>query len=228
MVEYMRVVLIILMAVITPFLMSFSDSSRVSSYADIDKNYSEVTDDPLIVKALDSMDGTTGEYSKKAILGFNLTAKPVKIYFKNLGEINPGYASFDALGWRNSNQLYIYINNKHRNSPPEALGSLLSHEAVHQDQYNSLDEETIAWTLEAKVWLEMKERNPDIAKFKSELVIRENTLGGMLKDASYNNRLIRAQVEGNSGYFGLPQHTDTLKDKIKFLPVSLLDSGMFN
>ena len=35
---------------------------------------------------------------------------------------------------------YPYINPKHRNAPPGALAALLAHEALHQDEYNSLSE----------------------------------------------------------------------------------------
>ena len=36
---------------------------------------------------------------------------------------------------------YIYINPKHEAAPPAALAALLAHEALHQDEYNSLSEE---------------------------------------------------------------------------------------
>lgn len=96
--------------------------------------------------------GTNGEFSRKAILGNNLTGEPIKVEFKDLGEIGKEYSGFDALGWKKGNKLYIFINQKHKTAPPGALAALLSHEALHQDEYNSLAEETYAWTMEASVW----------------------------------------------------------------------------
>ncbi len=93
-----------------------------------------------------------GMFSRNAILGNNLSGKPVKIEFRDLGQINQEYATFDALGWKKGKNLYIYINNKHKNAPAGALAALLAHEALHQDEYNSLAEETYAWTMEAVVW----------------------------------------------------------------------------
>ena len=99
------------------------------------------------------------QYSYNALMGNNLTQKPFKIEFKYLEDINPEYESFDALGWKKKGTLYIYINNKHRNAPPEAIAALLAHEAIHQDEFASLNEETYAWTLEAATWMKLTEKN---------------------------------------------------------------------
>ena len=127
----------IVLILIMQLLVAFANAENIKDavYIHNDKEvYSSVTTDPKIMQALDLMDGTSGEASKKAILGNNLSGKPVKILFKNLALISSSYKDFDALGWKDSNQLYIYINNKHKNAPAEALASLLSHEAVHQDE----------------------------------------------------------------------------------------------
>lgn len=50
---------------------------------------------------------------------------------------------------------------KHSTPPAIALAALLSHEAIHQDEYNSLSEETYAWTMEAAVWSELLELYPN-------------------------------------------------------------------
>lgn len=106
--------------------------------------YKDVGKDEVIYVALDMLKGTNGEFSRNAILGNNLSGRPVKIEFKDLGTINQSYANFDALGWKKNKQLYIYINPRHKDAPPGALSALLSHEALHQDEYNSLAEETYA------------------------------------------------------------------------------------
>ncbi|MFA6990406.1 MAG: hypothetical protein WC197_10085, partial [Candidatus Gastranaerophilaceae bacterium] len=97
-------------------------------------------------------------------------------------------------------------NQKHSNAPPEALAALLSHEALHQDEYNSLNEETYAWTMEATVWHEILQKYPELKNNSnfSELVNRENTLNKLLEVSNFSNKLIRNAVSTNPGYQGLP------------------------
>ena len=175
-----------------------------------ESSYSQVTKDPKIIAALNMMVGTTAEWAKNAILGNNVSMKPVKVQFKNLGEISSSYTDYDALGWKDGKQLYIYINNKHSSAPPEALASIISHEAVHQDEKCSLEEETYAWGYEADVWLQMKKRNSkmnNISYGTYPLVDRLNILGRNFKDANYSTQIIRNMVYSNPGYEGLPVHS---------------------
>ena len=170
------------------------------------KEYQKVTTDEEICRALDELKGSVGEYSRDAILGNNLSEKPIKIEFKELSSIKPQYASYDALGMKKGKQLYIYVNMKHHSAPPEALAALLSHEALHQDEYNSVNEETYAWTMEANVWADMCRRNPNLRNDKiSSLANRENILLKMLENANYSNILIRNTVVNHPGYQKLPQ-----------------------
>lgn len=169
-----------------------------------DNPYLQVSDEPKILEALELLTGTSGEYSKEAILGKNVSGKPMKVVFQSPGLLNPAYGSYDALGWKSKDQLYIYINPKHRTAPPEALASLLSHEAMHQDQDNSINEETYAWTLEAAVWTEFTEKNPELKKSVCPLVSREATLSKLLINANYSNKYIRQIVTSNPGYQNLP------------------------
>ena len=134
------------------------------------QEYKKISNDEIIYIALDMMKGTTADYSRKAIMGYNLTQYPIKISFKNLSELNESYARFDAVGWKKKNKLYIYINPKHENAPPAALAALLAHEALHQDEYNSLSEETYAWTMEATVWTELLKQYPEANDMESALV----------------------------------------------------------
>ena len=84
--------------------------------------------------AIDMLKGTEGDFSRKALLGYNLSGSPVKIEFKDLSTINKDYAEFDAIGWKKKNKLLIYINPKHKYAPPGALAALLAHEDLHQDE----------------------------------------------------------------------------------------------
>jgi hypothetical protein len=198
----MRLFFVLILYVI--FLSLFSPAYAEKS------GYPEVTSDPALINALDIMDGKTSEWAKKAILGNNVSGLPVKVMFKNLSEISPQYTDFDALGWKSGKQLYIYLNNKHKNAPPEALASLLSHEAVHQDTECSLEEETYAWGYEADVWIQMKKNNPQLKNIPEDtcpLVKRLNTLEKLFREANYTIVKIRNLVYSNPGYKGLPEHS---------------------
>ena len=170
----------------------------------ISPEYEKVSNEQIFHVALDMMKDTSGEFSRKAILGYNITQYPVKIQFKNLSEINEAYASFDAIGWKKRGKLYIFINPKHEYAPPGALAALLSHEALHQDEYNSLSEETYAWTMEATVWSEILKRYPESNNLESSLVTRENILKQLLEKGHYTNKYIKKTVYANQGYKDLP------------------------
>ena len=138
--------------------------------------YKSVSKEPVVMVALDMLKSTSGDYSRNAILGNNLSQRPMKVEFKNLSEINMDYATFDALGWKKGKNLFIYINAKHKDAPPQAIAALLSHEALHQDETNSIAEEIYAWTMEAVVWSEILRSYPNCADDIHPLVKRENNL----------------------------------------------------
>ena len=173
----------------------------IDSLAD---EYKKVSNEQIFHVALDMLKGTTGDFSRKAILGYNLTQEPVKIEFKDLSELNQAYASYDAVGWKKKGKLYIYINPKHNEASPGALAALLSHEALHQDEYNSLSEETYAWTMEATVWCDILKMYPESNNTDSALVMRENVLKQLLEKGNYTNKYIKKTVYANQGYKNLP------------------------
>ena len=173
----------------------------IDSLAD---EYKKVSNEQIFHVALDMLKGTTGDFSRKAILGYNLSQEPVKIEFKDLSELNQAYASYDAVGWKKKGKLYIYINPKHKEASPGALAALLSHEALHQDEYNSLSEETYAWTMEATVWCDILKMYPESNNTDSALVMRENVLKQLLEKGNYTNKYIKKTVYANQGYKNLP------------------------
>ncbi|MDD3238359.1 MAG: hypothetical protein PHV37_09725 [Candidatus Gastranaerophilales bacterium] len=168
------------------------------------KTYKDVTKEDRIMEALEMMKGCLGDYSHNAIMGTNLTNKKMRIEFKNLNEIKPQYASFDALGWKKAGRLYIYINEKHKDAPAPALAALLSHEALHQDEFDSLAEETYAWTMEAAVWTQLSEKYPAAMEKAHPLVYRENMLKRLFEKGDYTNKYIQKAVYSNPGYKNLP------------------------
>ncbi len=173
----------------------------------ITPGYKDVGKDEVFYVALDMLKDTEGMFSRNAILGNNLSGKPVRIEFRNLSEINAEYATFDALGWKKGKKLYIYINTKHKNAPAGAIAALLAHEALHQDEYNSLAEETYAWTMEAFVWNDILKLYPESNQEQYPLVVRENTLKRLLEKGSYTNKYIKKAVLSNSGYKNLPSYS---------------------
>lgn len=169
--------------------------------------YKDVSKDEVFYVALDMLKDTEGMFSRNAILGSNLSQKPMKIEFRDLSMINPQYANFDALGWKKGKNLFIYINRKHKNAPAGALAALLAHEALHQDEFNSLAEETYAWTMEAFVWDEILKIYPESNQESSALVKRENTLKKLLEKGNYTNKYIKKAVVQNEGYKNLPSYS---------------------
>jgi len=176
----------------------------------ITPNYKDVGKDEVFYVALDMLKDTEGMFSRNAILGNNLSQRPMRIEFRNLGQINQQYATFDALGWKKGKNLYIYISNRHKDAPAGAIAALLSHEALHQDEFNSLAEETYAWTMEATVWDDILKIYPESNQDTSALVKRENTLKKLLekgREAGKPNQYIKKAVLNNSGYKNLPSYS---------------------
>ncbi len=174
---------------------------------ELKKEYKGVTKDVRVINALELMKGTLGEFSRNAIIGKNLTGKPIGIEFTDLSNFGPAYRNFDALGWKKNKRLYIYLNRKHQDAPAPALAALLSHEALHQDEFNSLNEETYAWTLEAAVWTQLTEKMPEYNNNMHPLCVRENTLKKLFIKGNYTNKYIKKTVHANPGYAGLPSRS---------------------
>jgi hypothetical protein len=176
----------------------------------ITPNYKDVGKDEVFYVALDMLKDTEGMFSRNAILGNNLSQRPMKIEFRDLGQINQEYATFDALGWKKGKNLYIYINQKHKDAPAGAIAALLSHEALHQDEFNSLAEETYAWTMEAVVWDDILKIYPEANQPSSSLVKRENTLKKLLekgRQIGKPDQYIKKAVMQNAGYKNLPSYS---------------------
>ena len=191
----------------SPIAFAITEGKNIDVTPEMIKEYQDVTLSFNVIRALEMLKDTTGSYSREAILGKNLTNRPVKIEFLNLATINPIYSNFDALGWKKKKDLYIYINEKHKDAPIEALSAILAHEAIHQDEYNSLNEETYAWTLEAAVWTQLTEENPALEKISHPLVERENVIKQLFVRGDYTSKYIHKFVITNKGYQNLPERS---------------------
>jgi hypothetical protein len=191
------------------------------NYDELKEKYKQVTTETRIIEALELLqESRAGVFSHNAILGNNPTHKPMQVQFKDLSELNPKYESFDALGWRKgikgkrSDKLMIFINSKHIDAPAGALAALLSHEALHQDEFDSLNEETYAWTMEAFVWTQMCDKNPNIEEITHPLVTRENILKKLLEKGEFTNKYIKKSVFSNPSYSSLPVRSPGFEDEI--------------
>ena len=182
-------------------------------YNNLRKEYKGVTSDECIMDALEILKNTMGEYSYKAIMGDNVTGKKIKIELKDLSTISQNYKDFDALGWKKSGRLFIYINEKHNDAPPEAIAALLGHEALHQDEFNSINEETYAWTFEAAIFTQLAKKDSKILEINHPLITRENTLRKLFIKGNYTSQYIRKAVKSNKGYANLPSRSPGFEDE---------------
>ena len=159
------------------------------------------TRDEAIMKAFALMQQGGGEASLTRIVN-----KPMRVIFKDMKTINKTLKNYDALSWlSNQGEQVIFVNEKHRTAPPEALAALISHEAMHDDEFNSLSEEIQSWQHEAEVWMEMKAKNPELAKIPTgscALVDRENRI-----ETEYRKHTLDNFVRNSPGYQGLPEES---------------------
>jgi len=177
------------------------------------RQYKSSTKDLRLIRAAETLKGTVADYSRRAILGDNLSGKPIKLEFRDLSSLNPQYADFDALGWKQRGRLNIFINIKHQHAPKEALAAVLAHEAIHQDELNSLNEEVYCWTLEAAVWTQLTDDKPELTEISSALVDRENTIKKLFVKGNYTSKYIKKSVLSNAGYQGLPSRSPGFEDE---------------
>lgn len=165
------------------------------------------TGEPEIVKALQILKESQGERSLQKIVH-----KPIRVVFKDMRTINKALKNYDALSWMsNQGAQVIFVNEKHRQAPPEAIAALLAHEAMHDDPLNSLQEEVESWRFEAKVWTELKARNPVLAQVPSgvsALIDRENRIEKEVRQGT-----LEKFVRSSPGYQGLPETSPGFGEK---------------
>jgi hypothetical protein len=172
-------------------------------------DYSAITQDSKIQQVLDLMkhhsDGT--RETLNTLMGDNLSKRPVKVMFYDLSLLNSAYANYDALTCKHkSGTLYIFINSIHKNASIEAIACLLSHEALHQDDNSSYQEEIAAWTKEATTWSSFKTCEMHLDS-SDALVKRLNAIEKMYVSSNYHSTEISREVHGNAGYSGLAEYS---------------------
>lgn len=168
------------------------------------KNYSKISDDVEIQKALFLLEENRAEKTLNLINGQNDSRKPIKIMFYSLILVSPKYSDAYAIATEdNDGNMYILIDSKYKDEPPEALASLITHEATHQLSQTTLEEEIQAWTNETLQWIEFKKTKPELAKLdenKYKLVRRLNYLEKLYVSGNNSNELIAETVINNKSY----------------------------
>ncbi len=162
------------------------------------QEYYRISRDQGIIQALDALSQTSARESIDFML-----ENDVKILFKNMRELGNAYKNHDALTWISpAGQQIIFINQKHVVSPPQALAALISHEVMHNDGENSVQEEVMAWNQEGRIWKELLGLYPDLHHIKPRTIALVDRLNAILvlqgRDALHH------EIENNVAYKGLP------------------------
>ncbi len=164
------------------------------------------TRDHAILNAFDMMQGTSAEGALDIVV-----KRKTRVFFKDLGEINKRVRDYDALSWISpKGEWVIFINEKHKNAPPEALVAVIAHEAIHNDPHNSMHEEIVAWHQEARVWLELKRANPRLASIPEGEIALVDRLNRLARE--YEKGTLEALVRANKGYRDLPETSPGFTD----------------
>lgn len=157
-------------------------------------SFSNYTEDNRIISALSVLEniGANDVFSR-------LDKSSTKIIFYDLTLISFSYAKHYAISSTDeSGNNYILINEKFRNSAPEAIACLIAHESIHQLPQATLDEEVRATTTEAQTWLKL--RNSINADTNDNLIQRENKLASLYKASTQSENLIKDSIANNSFY----------------------------
>jgi hypothetical protein len=168
----------------------------------------QITRTPELLNALRRMNDVP--VAKQSLL--RLQQRGGRVLFKNLAELGPQYSTFDALAWLGKDASIptgvtwiLFIAEKHRKAPPEALASLITHEALHADYQNSYCEEEHAWLAEVTAWQAFKALNPALHHIPTgwfALVDRLNTI-----DNALAQQTLKTMIRTNPGYVGLAENS---------------------
>lgn len=189
---------LLILALLLPNIPAFSQAEPGAHYSL--SALLRCTREESILKALRLMESSPHAQASLS----KIVHKPMRILFKDMRMLNKALKNYDALSWISyQGEQVIFINEKHRNAPPEALAAMIAHEAMHEDEFNSVNEEVAGWTFEAQTWTEMKARNPELSTIQpgtSPLVDRENKI-----EQEHKQGNLGSFVRGNPGYTGLPE-----------------------
>lgn len=175
--------------------------SWMMGFAAIPTDFYRSTRDVPILQALAHLSQSTARGSVDHIVN-----RQVRILFKDMRELGKTYHNHDALTIiTDNNEQMIFINAKHATAPPQALAALISHEVLHADRENSMQEETTAWNREGQTWQEMLAKFPELKQIRPgtfSLVDRENAIVVL-----QTQHRLHTEIQSNVAYQGLPAHS---------------------
>lgn len=136
----------------------------------------------------------------KVLEGDNSDHQKIEVDFINLTTLDPAFIKISAVtGTDENDKPHIYIDDKYKNSPPEAIACLLEHETTHNTSKVTKEQEIRAWKNEAKAWEYFITKNPELTKINDALVKRLNHLVKIYKTPG----AIEEIINSNSFYGNL-------------------------
>lgn len=160
------------------------------------QNFYYFSNDNKIINALKVLEYTDNVSALKTL---KEKKHNLKIRFYNLSLLSYEYADYYALATSNKEYDYILINSKYKDSPKEAIASLIAHELTHKLATTTFEEEVLAWTNEAKQWIKCKANLKNTKPNK--LIKRLNKIENL-----YKNKLIAQEIKSLSAYKKLAWH----------------------
>lgn len=139
--------------------------------------------DPKLRAGLFSLAGTSASAAIDSVLtSNNQSGKPyASITFDQNAPSGFVGARGNSLGQRE-----IVYSSSYKGEPIEAIGAIMAHEVMHQDNVNGQQEEVLAETARAIVWSEQLILNPSLATRNTPAVQNNNTVSLALLNSGNN------------------------------------------
>lgn len=134
----------------------------------------------------------SGKTYYEQIKGANPLGKPMVVKYVNLSNFGYDSTKAYAITFLINKQLYIYIDNRFRNEPPEIIALIIAGESIHTDKKSSRVEALCELGIETTLYKEFLEKNPALANNKDSITIEKNfnKLYKLMEDASWNYNLL--------------------------------------
>lgn len=178
----------------TPFEVAFGAKKMEVVDAFIDYQNSKfakpATDINKSIELLNTIE--SGKTYYEQIKGANPLGKPMIIKYANLSNFGYDSTKAYAITFLINKQLYIYIDNRFRNEPPEIIALIIAGESIHTDKKSSRVEALCELGIETTLYKEFLEKNPALANNKNSITIEKNfnKLYKLLNDADWNYNLL--------------------------------------
>lgn len=148
---------------------------------------SKGTDINKAIELLNTID--TGKIFYEAIKGDNKFNAPITVKYTNLSNFNAGYDPTKCYGvsYIINKKMYIYIDNKHRNEPPEVIAMIIAGLSIHNDFKQSKVESLYELCIQTVLYEEFLEKNPKLKDIDTFAIQKNfNPLLELLHKADYN------------------------------------------